>query len=234
MTTSGAGYLPANAARHLKDTGRPLVTVSYAQSLDGSLTLLQGQPSPVSGQESMRITHELRAAHQAIVVGIGTVLSDDPQLTVRLVEGQHPQPIVLDSHLRFPLTARLVDHPNGVLIATTTAAEGERQAPLDEAGLRIIVLPPDDTGRVSLDALLDKLGQEGVSTVMVEGGGQVITSFLRDGQADRAVLTLAPVFAGGYPAVQDLSATQWADLPRLSNLEVMQIGNDLIVWGDIA
>src|SRR5512133_2370683 len=88
--------------------GRPLVTLSYAQSLDGSLAAQRGTPLALSGPQSMELTHRLRAAQDAILVGIGTVLSDNPRLTVRLVEGSQPQPVILDSHLRFPLNANLL------------------------------------------------------------------------------------------------------------------------------
>ncbi|HEX9595492.1 MAG TPA: RibD family protein, partial [Anaerolineales bacterium] len=87
------------------DLDRPTVTLSYAQSLDGSIALHRGEPLTLSGPESMAMTHRLRAAHDAILVGIGTVISDDPQLNVRLVEGRNPQVVVLDSRLRLPLTA---------------------------------------------------------------------------------------------------------------------------------
>src|SRR5512142_1687762 len=90
------------------ELGRPLVTLSYAQSLDGCLTVERGRPTPLSGREALRLTHRLRAAHQGILVGVGTVLADDPQLNVRLVEGRSPRPLVLDTNLRLPLEAGLL------------------------------------------------------------------------------------------------------------------------------
>jgi riboflavin-specific deaminase-like protein len=233
MNSSRVNYLPADTADFLVRRGRPLVTVSFAQSLDGSLTLRQGEPSPVSGDESMRITHELRSAHDAIIVGIGTVLADDPRLTVRLVDGQDSQPIVLDSQLRFPKTSKLSSHPCGVWIATTHTDAKPRWKSLEDAGVRLLTLDADQDGRVDLTALLDHLGKVGIRSVMVEGGGEVITSFLRLGLADRAVVTIAPVFAAGYRAVQRLDADHWGQLPRLSNMRVLQAGEDLIVWGDL-
>src|SRR5262249_3832268 len=101
----GIAALVQRAAAHPRRTGRPFVTLSYAQSVDGSIAARPGQPLALSGAQSMTLTHQLRVAHDAILVGIGTVLADNPRLTVRLVEGKNPQPIVADSHLRFPLSA---------------------------------------------------------------------------------------------------------------------------------
>lgn len=107
-TTTTDFYLPQT-----RRDGLPFVTVSYAQSLDGCLASHDHRALALSGQASMTLTHRIRAVHDAILVGVQTVLNDDPMLTVRLVEGEHPQPIVLDSRLRFPMSARLLTHPRG-------------------------------------------------------------------------------------------------------------------------
>jgi 3,4-dihydroxy 2-butanone 4-phosphate synthase/GTP cyclohydrolase II len=228
-----AGVLPANAAAHRERTDRPLVTVSYAQTLDGCLALRQGEPAPISGEASMRLTHRLRAAHHAILVGIGTVLADDPHLTVRLADGQNPQPIVVDSNLRFPVGARLTTHPCGAWIATTEAGDDTRRATLEEAGARLLVLPAHGDGHIDLRALLVHLGELGIDSLMVEGGAALITSFLRLKLADRAVITIAPSFAGGYHAVQPLKIDHWNHLPRLHAMQAAPVGDDLVVWGNL-
>lgn len=225
--------LPERAWAHLAAHGRPLVTLSYAQSLDGCLTLHAGQPSPVSGAESMRLTHRLRVAHDAILVGIGTVLADDPRLTARVEGACQPQPVVLDSRLRFPVSARLLAHPRGPWLATTQGADAARAAELEAAGATVLPLPAGPEGRVSLGALLGELGARQITSVMVEGGAGVITAFLRAGLADVMVVTIAPVLAGGYHAVQGPCADEWAALPRLSAMSVERAGEDVIVWGDI-
>jgi GTP cyclohydrolase II len=234
MTDVLEDYSPGWASAHRARTGRPFVTLSYAQSLDGSITLRRGQPSPISGDESKRITHVLRAAHDAILVGVETVLADDPRLTARRVGGPDPQPVVVDSRLRFPLTARLLQNPRGVWIATTGQAAASQAQMLEAKGARVFCLPAAADGRVELGALLARLGQWEVDSLMVEGGSQVITSFLRSQLADRLVLTIAPVVAGGYPAVQALSAETWSDLPRLQQMKVTWAGADLMLWGDFA
>jgi len=206
---------------------RPLVTLTYAQSLDGSIAAVPGRPLALSGPESTTFTHQLRAAHDAILVGIGTVLADNPRLTVRLASGPDPQPVVLDSHLRFPLDANLLRHPRRPWIATTQRAAPERQAALEAAGARVIRFPADDCGRVHLSALLDALADAGIKTLMVEGGSAVVTSFVSARLVDRVALTLAPRLVGGLRAVAAL-----CDL-RLQNVTYRPLGIDLIVEADV-
>ena len=222
---SDRSYLPHNANTYFQQSSRPYVTVSYAQSLDGCLTLQQGRMSPVSSHASLVITHELRAAHDAILVGINTVLSDDPSLTVRLVEGENPQPVILDSQLRFPPNAKLATHPAGVWLATTQHRSDHPHT--------ILTMPADADGQVDLHALLDELGRRGIQSLMVEGGARVISSFLRQRLVNRVVVTIAPVFAGGYHAVQQLNIADWQHLPRLHNTQTLRAGDDYILWGDI-
>lgn len=213
-------------ARH----GRPLVTLSYAQTLDGTIGTVEGGPLQLSGPDALRITHALRASHAAILVGIGTVLADDPQLTVRYVDGPNPQPIVVDSHLRFPVTSRLHAHPKATWIAHVDGiqpAASIRKTP----GLRLLPLPPDDNGHVKLDALFAELGRMGVQSVMVEGGARMIGSLLAQGLADYAVLTIVPRFAEGRRVpLTGLAAPGQLIL----NPTYIPAGPDITVWGEVA
>lgn len=230
-------------------TGRPQVTLSYAQSLDGSLTHRRGAPLALSGPESLQLTHRLRAAHQAILVGIGTVLADNPQLSVRLAPGSSPQPIILDSQLRVPLDSRLLRPETGApgiapWIATTNNAEAHRATALESAGARLIRLPPDDQGCVPLPRLMGELAASGIASLMVEGGARVLQAFLSARLADRVVLTLSPLFVGGLKAIEeplavnssmDMNAPDLAaqDFPHLDPMNSAELGGDLIVWGEI-
>ena len=222
------GWL-ANAPKFCREKGRPLVTVSYAQSLDGSLAARSGQPLAISGAESMRMTHALRAAHDAILVGIGTLLADDPQLTVRLVEGKQPQPVVLDSKLRTPLTARLLEHPKGLWIAAAQGTSEARQSALRDKGAQILLLPVDETGGVNLAALLQELARRGVCSLMVEGGAGVIGSFLQSGLVEQVIVTIAPRLVGGLHLHMQDQLQGWSS--ALSEVGFARLGEDLIVFG---
>jgi riboflavin-specific deaminase-like protein len=213
----------------LQETSRrlPLVTLTYAQSLDGCIAARRGERYVLSGPESKHMTHQLRAAHDAILVGIGTILADDPRLTARLAGGANPQPVVLDSWLRFPPGAQLllIGSP---WIATTPAADPQRCAQLEQAGAQVLTLPAGSRGGVSLKALLERLGEMKVGSLMVEGGGQVIGSFLQERLVDYIVLTITPLYLGGLPAVDNVPGSA---LPRLENPRYAAFGEDLVVWG---
>ncbi|HVS64425.1 MAG TPA: GTP cyclohydrolase II [Thermoanaerobaculia bacterium] len=206
----------------------PFVTLSYAQSVDGSIAARKGEPLALSGPESLALTHELRAAHEAILVGIGTVLADDPLLTVRLVEARDPQPVVLDSRLRFPLGARMLERSRP-WIAAAEDADPERQERLERAGARVLRLPTTAQGRLSLEHLLRALGELGIGSLMVEGGSRVITSFLAERRVDHLVLTVAPTLVGGLAAVGAFQDGERPPLPRLRNPRYQRLGDDLIV-----
>ena len=211
---------------------RPRVTLTYAQSLDGSIAGQPGHPLALSGAESLRLTHALRARHDAILVGIGTVLADDPQLTVRLVEGRNPRPVIVDSQLRCPPGARMFRAGAGQpIIATTTLASESCAVALQQAGARILRLPHTPDGRVSLPDLLAALRAEGIASLMVEGGAGIITSFIRSRLVDEIMLTIAPLFVGGVRAVTALLAADAAALPRLRNATWQQLGPDFVVQG---
>lgn len=222
--------LPRSAAA----LARPFVTLSYAQSLDGCIAAYRGEQLRLSGAESMMLTHRLRADHDAILVGIGTLLADDPQLTVRLVEGKDPQPIILDSRLRFPISARLLQGSSPPWIITLENAEMDRQHALERAGARVIRLPANEDGRIDLSALLSYLSQEGVRTLMVEGGAGIITSFLVEGLVNRLALTITPNIIAGLPAVEHSKFNGAGILPRLQQPHFMQLGNDIVVLGDFS
>ncbi|MCB8950658.1 MAG: GTP cyclohydrolase II [Ardenticatenales bacterium] len=221
-----ATSMPPQLLPGLPPAQRPFVTLTYAQSLDGSIAAHRGQPLPLSGPEAMRLTHQLRAAHQAILVGIGTLLADDPRLSVRLSPGTTPRPVVVDSQLRFPLSARLLAEGRRPIIATTTTASAARQTALEMAGARVVRMPASTTEKVDLTALLAWLRGQGYASLMVEGGATMITEFLRQGLVDRLVVTVAPVLVGGLNAVASLSPKmllQWDG--------VRQFGDDVVFWG---
>jgi len=216
------------AAGRSQRAGRPFVTLSYTQSLDGCITDKPGKPFALSGAQSLALAHHLRAGHDAVLVGIGTVLADNPRLNVRLVEGRNPQPVVVDSSLRVPLNVNLFQSVPP-WIATTDHADDERQRALEAVGACVLRLPTDAEGRVNLTALLQRLGELGINRLLVEGGARIITSFLSARLVDRLVLTVAPVILGGLHAVGKLE-----HVPRLDQAGCQRLGDDWIVWGDLA
>lgn len=228
-------FLPGEAEEHRRRTGRPLVTLAYAQSLDGSIAIARGFPLTLSSPEALVLTHRLRAEHDAIMVGIGTVLADDPLLNVRFVSGPDPRPVVLDSQLRLPAGCNLLRSGHSPWVATTARGDVERQAELEKAGSRVIRMPAEETGRVSLPALLEYLASQGISKLMVEGGARVITSFLAGGLVDRLVLTIAPVYIGGLNALERrVAATGNGHLtPTLSECRYEPLGRDIVLWARV-
>jgi 3,4-dihydroxy 2-butanone 4-phosphate synthase/GTP cyclohydrolase II len=224
--------LKAQAAHYYATERLPFVTLSYAQSLDGSIANADGSPLRISGAASMALTHLLRAAHDAILVGVGTVLADDPQLTVRLVPGADPQPIILDSRLRTPPTARCLDNARPPWLATTSP-DAMRAAPLIAAGAQVLTVAAEPNGQVALRPLLQQLAALGIGSIMVEGGATVLRNFLRAGLAQAAVITIAPIFVGGLPALspsQDGAAFPQT-LPRLVDPQSLLLGGDIICYG---
>lgn len=210
--------------------GRPLVTLSYAQSLDGSIASRRGQPTAISSPDSLKFTHELRAAHDAILVGIGTVLSDDPQLTVRFAQGKDPQVVVLDSNLRLPLDAKLLMNKEKPLVFCIAEADGQAQKALEASGVRV-ERQSGISKLVDLRQMLARLDELNIKTVMVEGGGCVISSFLSAGLADRAMVTIAPIYLNGYKIPQETSSTAAGAMPRMKDVQIEDAGKDMILFG---
>ena len=219
----------AAAAEHCRRTGRPFVTLSYAQSLDGSIAARYGRPLALSGFQSMALTHRLRAMHDGILVGIGTVLADNPRLDVRLVEGKDPQPVIVDSRLRFPPYANLLRNGRSPWIITGEGVDPERQSVLEAMGVQVFHLPGSN-GLLDMIFLLRHLGNMGINSLMVEGGAQIIGSFLASRLVDQIVLTIAPLMVGGLRVMEGFPPRK--GFPRLRHLSYQQLGEDLVLRGE--
>ncbi len=216
--------------RWLAETGsvpndRPLVTLSYAQTLDGSISLRRDQPLAVSGEQSQILAHKLRAKHDAILVGIRTVLADDPQLNVRLADGENPQVVILDSNLRLPLSSKLLKAKKKPWIFCTSSVPSENSVTLGKAGARI-EKQAGVSGQVDLHKMLRRLKDLGIRGLMVEGGGQVIAAFLGNSLVDRLMLTISPRMIDGYKIPLDLKQP----LP-LMGVRVEHVGEDIVILG---
>lgn len=208
---------------------KPQVTLCYAQSWDGSITIRPGEALALSGDASMRLTHLLRSLHQGILVGIGTVLADNPQLTVRECEGVSPQAIVLDSAVRIPENARLCQRQGQKCWVVTSVDQPE----ISRQDIELIRVASSAENELDLEQVLAILWQKGVRSVMVEGGAKVINAFIKAGLADAIVLTVAPRLVGGYKAIDNLGLSHKAELPRIRPIHTQSLGDDLIMWGEL-
>jgi diaminohydroxyphosphoribosylaminopyrimidine deaminase/5-amino-6-(5-phosphoribosylamino)uracil reductase len=212
-------------------TGLPFVTVKFAQSLDGRIATSTGDSQWISSTAALRLAHQLRRDHDSVLVGIGTVLSDDPRLTVRLVNGRDPLRIIIDSRLRIPLDARVLERKSNAraLVATTEAADQNAIRELEKSGIEVMVLPTSADSRVNLSDLLRVLGERGIASVLVEGGGEIITSLLSDRLVDRLVIAVAPKLIGrGIEAVGNLDVMNLSEAITLSSMKTRRLGPDII------
>ena len=184
-----------------------------------------------SGDESMKLTHQLRSLHDGILVGIGTVLSDNPQLTVRKWTGPNPQPIVLDSQLRTPQSAKICHHPDKDCWILTVRPDAESLG--DQVDILAVHSADGNQRQVPLEEAMRLLRERGIKSLMVEGGATVITAFLKARLADALVLTVAPRLVGGYKAVGNLQAEGCDYQLNINPLHSAPAGKDLIVWGNL-
>jgi len=207
---------------------RPGITLSWAQSLNGSIALKRGEATELSDGASLEMLHTLRSLHKGLLVGIGTVLSDDPQLNVRLVQGPSPIPIILDTKLRIPLNAQVLKRTDAKPWIFYTEGNEDKKKRLQDLDAWLFQVPWGPSG-VELKAVLEILKAEGIDSLMVEGGASVLSSFLREKDADQAVITLCPLFMGGL-GVPDFTHIPYSKTAFTRTL-TEQAGKDLVYWG---
>ncbi|HVD00247.1 MAG TPA: bifunctional diaminohydroxyphosphoribosylaminopyrimidine deaminase/5-amino-6-(5-phosphoribosylamino)uracil reductase RibD [Candidatus Dormibacteraeota bacterium] len=220
-------------------TGRPWVTVKFASSVDGKIATRTGESRWITGKAAREEGHRLRQRHDAILVGAHTVRADDPELTNRLPDAtRQPLRVVLDSRARTAETARVLkDQEKAPTIVVVTAdAPADRREALARTGVEVVELLADATGRADLPSLLDLLGGRGILSVLVEGGAFVHGALFDAGLVDGVVAFLAPIVIGGKEApgaVGGQGVAKLAEAGRLVNLEVNQVGDDIMVSGDV-
>ncbi len=213
--------------------GRPWVTAKYAMGLDGKIATRSGDARWISGEASRAHAHRLRDRADAVIVGIGTVLADDPRLTVRPVppDGRQPHRIVVDTRLRIPLDAALLgpELAAGTTVAFVAPAAGA--ATLEERGLGLLPLPADASGRVDLRALLEALGRRGDNEVLVEGGGELLAGLLAFGLVDEVQACLAPIVIGGRTAGTPVGGIGVERIDQAGRFEIVDLARrDQDVW----
>lgn len=215
-------------------TGKPYVIMKTAMSLDGKIATSTGQSQWITNEKSRQWVHELRDICDGILVGINTVLKDNPSLTTRLPggNGKNPIPIVLDSRARIPLDSKLVaDGKAPLIVAVSEAAPPERIDALEAAGVEIIKAGSE---QVDIDKLLRELGERKVTSVLVEGGGQVNYSFLQAGAVDEVLAFVAPMMIGGRDAltpVEGAGFDQLSSAVRLRDVSVEMLDGDILING---
>lgn len=217
-------------------TGQPFVTAKYAMSLDGKIATFEGDSQWITGSASRRLVHQRRRASDAIMVGINTVLRDNPRLTARDDGnggiGRQPLRVVVDGEGRTPQDAAMLGEPGRTLIATCRASE-ESTVGLMEAGAEVMSFPEID-GYVDLEALLQELGRREVVNLLVEGGGTLMGSLFDQGLVDKAWAFIAPKIVGGRDALSPVEGRGVGLISRAMSLrcpQVKRVGDDVLVTG---
>jgi diaminohydroxyphosphoribosylaminopyrimidine deaminase/5-amino-6-(5-phosphoribosylamino)uracil reductase len=217
---------------HYMETGLPFVTIKYAQTLDGRIATATGESQWISSEASLKFTHQLRAAHDAILVGAGTVIKDNPELTVRLVRGRNPLRVIVDSELKISQQAKVFQNISSAktLIATTKTADDPKFQDVAGSGVELVTIDADEKGNVDLKKLFKTLAGRKISSILIEGGAQIITSVLKNNLANRLVTIIAPKIIGsGIEAVGDLNIRSLGAAKILSIQKVSRCGDDIII-----
>lgn len=217
-------------------TGMPFVTVKIAQSLDGRIATSTGNSQWITSDEARVEAHRIRSENDAVVVGIGTVLADNPQLTVRHIPGRSPYRIILDSRLKIPLDGYLLTDENvNKTIVATVSKNAEKIARIKATGAHVWQFEKSETGNIRILNLLQKAASARMSAVMVEGGSKVLTSFFKEKMVDHLVAAIAPKIIGtGTEAIGDLGIRTVDDSIQLVNLTVEKLGPDVVIRADVA
>ncbi len=214
--------------------GRPLIALKTATTLDGRIATRGGESRWITGEAARARAHGLRASHDAVMVGIGTALADDPMLDCRLpgLARRSPLRIVVDSRARLPLTSRLVKTAGEppTWLVTLPGAAAKRRAAYDEAGVEVIEVEADGDGNLDLAAAARTLGDRGLTRVLVEGGGRLAAGLLRARLVDRLLWFRAPRLIGGdgLPAVVAFGVDTLAEAPSYRRVSVAEVGDDLM------
>lgn len=227
----------AQNAPYLKRTltGRPFVIAKWAMTLDGKLACATGDSQWISGPRSRAVVHALRGRMDGIVVGIGTVLADDPQLTARPAGPRTGARIVLDGHARLPLESRIVQTARATPVIDFVLeqhADPAHCGALREAGCEVVTLPGRE--KVPIGPLLDELGRRGMTNLLVEGGGMVLGALQDAGEIDAYEVFIAPKIEGGghdHVPVRGRGASRMAEALRLERLEIAHLDGDVHVRG---
>lgn len=216
-------------------TGLPFVTLKIAQTIDGRIATKSGHSQWITSQKARTEGHRLRSEVDAVIIGSGTACADDPQLTVRHIRGRNPFRIVMDNDLQISLTSKLLTDAfvHKTIIATTSHDE-QKMNQIQKSGAQIWLISSDNNGYVSITSLLKKLAKQGISSVLVEGGSKIYTSFLKEKMVDRIFIAIAPKILGeGIQSVGDLGKLFINQAIQIENMKFKKADSDIIIFGDL-
>ena len=210
-------------------TKRPFVIIKVAMSLDGKIATSTGNSKYITSKEARTYVHKLRSEIDAVMVGLNTVLRDNPELTPRLVKGKDPMKIVVDSRLKIPKKCNLMKEPSRLIIAATSKAPKGRTKELEHKGATVIITKSKN-GMVDLDDLMKQLGKHEITSVMIEGGSQLNSSAIKEGIVDKIFIFTAPKLIGnGIGAIGNLGIKKINNAINLKNPVTRKIGKDLLI-----
>ncbi len=220
-------------------TGLPFVTAKFAMSLDGKIATRSGNSKWISSEESRRYVHSLRHMVDAIMVGVNTVMIDDPQLTARCCGGKggvsmkQPLRVIVDSRGRTSPGAKVFHEPGDTLLATASCREPKKVKAFTQAGAEVLEVPAGD-GSVDLKGVLKTLGERQITSILVEGGSTLLGSLFDEGLVDKVIVLVAPIIIGGgegKSAVGGIGADKVTEALRLRPVEVERVGQDVVISG---
>jgi len=213
-------------------TKTPFVTLKLASTLDGRIAIASGESRWITSEASRKAVHRLRAEADAVMVGVNTLLRDDPELTVRKVRGKDPLKAVLDSSFKTPFGAKVFNNPGRLVIFTGHGASAAKVARARALGARVVPVPSKKAG-LDIRRVLKELGRLEVSSLLVEGGGTLAASLVRAGLVDRFVFFISPMLIGGdgRPSIGALGLRRLEAAPRLKDVIVKRSGCDILIEG---
>lgn len=223
-------------------TQKPLVTLKLASTIDGKVATVSGESRWITSKEAREFVHTMRAHADAVMVGLGTVLKDNPELTVRLIKGKNPVRIVVDSGLKIPLSAKVLNPKKGDVIIATTKGRGQKSEARSQRNKKIktlkakgaeVLMLPSKMGEVDLIALMKELGKKEITSLIVEGGSRLAASAIKEGIVDKIAVFYAPKILGkeGLPMIGGLGIKRLKDAIGLSELKCRKVGEDILVEG---
>ena len=211
----------------------PFVMLKSAMTLDGKIATVTGESKWITSEAARHEVHQLRNAFSGIMVGVETIIQDDPQLTCRIMNGRNPIIIVVDSRLRIPMTSKILTGESKVIVATTKQAEESKISQLQELGISVLILKSHN-GRVDLKQLMRQLGQLGIDSILLEGGASLNDSALKAGIVDKVQFYIAPKIIGGEKAKTPVGGEgikHLEDAIQIKDLKMQVVGNDIVLEG---